>query len=55
MQISTQRKVLQDFSGTGITERCHKYKEKTQQGVANFEEFVCNHCLVVNIVRTCKS
>jgi hypothetical protein len=40
---------------TGITKGCHKYKEKTQQGVANLEEIVCNYCFVINIVRTCKS
>jgi hypothetical protein len=42
-------------SVNGLTEGCHRYKVKTQQGVANLEEFECNHCLVLNIVRTCKS
>jgi hypothetical protein len=42
-------------SENGITEGCHKYKEKTQQSVANLKEFVCSYSLVINIVRTCKS
>jgi hypothetical protein len=31
-----------------------KYKEKTQQDIANLEELVCHYCLVINIVGTCK-
>jgi hypothetical protein len=52
---SMQREKYLKTSVTGITEGCRKYKEKTQQGVANLKEIVCNYCLVINIVRTCKS
>jgi hypothetical protein len=50
MQGDAKRKALQDFRKCD-NRRCRQYKEKTQQGVANLEEFVCNYCLVINIIR----
>jgi hypothetical protein len=41
-------------SENGITEDAANTRRR-QQSVANLKEFVCNYCLVINIVRTCKS
>jgi hypothetical protein len=54
MQGDAKIKALQDLRRWDNCRGSH-YKEKTQQGVANLEEFVCNYYLVINIVRTCKS
>jgi hypothetical protein len=54
MQGEAKRKALQDFRKWD-NRRCRQYKEKTQQGVVNLKEFVCNYSLVINIVRTGKS
>jgi hypothetical protein len=54
LQGDEKRKALQDFRRWDNCRGSH-YKEKTQQGVTNLEEFVCNYYLVINIVRSCKS
>jgi hypothetical protein len=54
MQADAKRKALQDFKKWD-NRRYRQYKEKTQQGVANLEEFVCNYSLVKKFVKTCKN
>jgi hypothetical protein len=54
MQGDAKRKALQDFRSWDDCRGSH-YKVKTQQVVANLEELVYHYCLVINIVRTCKS
>jgi hypothetical protein len=46
---------LQDLSNVERLKDATIYKEETQQDVANLEELVCHYCLLMNIVRTCKS
>jgi hypothetical protein len=46
---------LQDLSNVERLKDVTIYKEERQQDVVNLEETVCHCCLLLNIVRTCKS